>query len=206
MAWRKSIGIAKRRLRFVLSFLWRWELKLIGVKWDSPLVLCGRPFVSRCNGSVIKWGHGVFLDSSRRNNPLGGEKPCIVRTLTQTARIELGNEVGVSNSTIVAGNAVTIGEGTILGAGCMILDNDFHSYGPAFSWITEYQKTSKPIKIGRGCFLGARAIVLKGVTLGDRVIIGAGSVVTHDIPSHSIAAGNPAKVVFTRGPQKPEKN
>jgi len=200
MAWRQSIGIAKRRLRLILSFLWRWELKFIGVTWDSPPVLCGRPFVGRCDGSVIKWGRGVCLDSSRRNNPLGGEKPCIVRTLTPAARIELGNEVGLSNSTIVAGNSVTIGESTILGAGCMILDNDFHSYGPGFSWLTEYQKTSKPIKIGRGCFLGARVIVLKGVTLGDRVIIGAGSVVTRDVPSHSIAAGNPAKVVFAREP------
>ena len=79
----------------------------------------------------------------------------------------------------------------------MVLDNDFHLPGPEFSWLTEYSKNSKPIKIGRGCFIGTRSIILKGVTLGDRVIIGAGSVVTKDVPAYSIAAGNPARVVRT---------
>ena len=79
----------------------------------------------------------------------------------------------------------------------MVLDNDFHIRGPGFSWLTEYDKSSNPVKIGRGCFIGARSIILKGVTLGDRVIIGAGSVVTKDVPAFSIAAGNPARIVGT---------
>ncbi|NBS07295.1 MAG: hypothetical protein EBS69_07880, partial [Verrucomicrobia bacterium] len=72
-----------------------------------------------------------------------------------------------------------------------------HAPGPGFSWLTEYSKNSKPVKIGRGCFIGARSIILKGVTLGDRVITGAGSVVTKDIPAYSIAVGNPARIVRT---------
>jgi acetyltransferase-like isoleucine patch superfamily enzyme len=79
----------------------------------------------------------------------------------------------------------------------MVLDNDFHALGPGFSWLTEYSKNSKPVKIGCGCFIGARSIILKGVTLGDRVIIGAGSVVTKDVPAFSVAAGNPARIVGT---------
>jgi acetyltransferase-like isoleucine patch superfamily enzyme len=115
--------------------------------------------------------------------------------MTSTARLTLGDRVGLSSSVIVAGNSVEIGEDTILGAGSMVFDNDFHALGPRFSWLTEYSKNSKPVKIGRGCFLGARSMILKGVTLGDRVIIGAGSVVTKDVPAYSIAAGNPARVV-----------
>jgi acetyltransferase-like isoleucine patch superfamily enzyme len=117
--------------------------------------------------------------------------------MTPSARISLADHVGLSSSTIVAGNSIQIGEYTILGAGCMVLDNDFHLPGPEFSWLTEYSKNSKPIKIGRGCFLGTRSIILKGVTLGDRVVVGAGSVVTKDIPAYSIAAGNPARIVGT---------
>jgi acetyltransferase-like isoleucine patch superfamily enzyme len=117
--------------------------------------------------------------------------------MTPTARIRLGDRVGLSSCTIVAGNSIDIGEDTILGAGSMILDNDFHILGHGFSWLTEYSKNSKPVKIGRGCFIGSRSIILKGVTLGDRVVIGAGSVVTNDVPAYSIAAGNPARIVGT---------
>lgn len=54
---------------------------------------------------------------------------------------------------------------------------------------------AKPIKIGNCCWLGASVIVTPGVTIGDNTIIGAGSVVTHDIPANVIAAGSPAKVI-----------
>jgi len=197
MGWRQTIGTWKHRLRLLPSFLWRLELRLIGVCWSSSPTLCGRPFVSRFEGSKILFGRAVRLDSSRRNNPLGGEKPCVLRTMTPNAHISLSDHVGLSSSTIVAGNSIQIGEHTILGAGCMVLDNDFHAPGTEFTWLTEYSKNSKPVKIGRGCFIGARSIILKGVTLGDRVIIGAGSVVTKDVPAYSIAAGNPARVVGT---------
>jgi acetyltransferase-like isoleucine patch superfamily enzyme len=197
MGWRQSIGACKYRFRLLPSFLWRWELRFIGVSWSSPPTLCGRPFLSRFEGSTIIFGRAVHLDSSRRNNPLGGEKPCVLRTMTPTARLRLGDRVGLSSCTIVAGNSIEIGEDTILGAGSMILDNDFHIPGHGFSWLTEYSKNSKPVKIGRGCFIGSRSLILKGVTLGDRVIIGAGAVVTKDVPAYSIAAGNPARIVRT---------
>lgn len=54
-----------------------------------------------------------------------------------------------------------------------------------------------PIVIGNDVFIGARSIILKGVTIGDAAIIGAGSVVTKDVPAGAIAAGNPAKIVRT---------
>jgi acetyltransferase-like isoleucine patch superfamily enzyme len=53
----------------------------------------------------------------------------------------------------------------------------------------------RPVAIGRGCWIGARAIILPGVTIGDGCTIGAGSVVTKSVPEFSVAAGNPARVV-----------
>ena len=188
-------GQVRHLFRRAPSFLWMLELKIRGIKMSSPTHLIGHPICSRTPGSSISFGRHVTLDSSIRANPLGGLSPCVLRTVTATARLTLGDRVGISSCTIVAGNSIQIGDDTILGAGCMVLDNDFHSPGSGLSWLNEYSKNSKPVMIGRGCFIGARSIILKGVALGDRVIIGAGSVVTKDIPAYSIAAGNPAKVV-----------
>lgn len=52
-------------------------------------------------------------------------------------------------------------------------------------------------KIGKRCFIGVNAIIMPGVTIGDEVIVGAGAVVTKDVPSHCIVAGNPAKIIKT---------
>ena len=190
-------GQFRHLLRRLPSLLWLLELKIRGFQVSSPVRLFGHPICSRYPGSLISLGSQVTLDSSTRANPLGGSSRCVLRTMTPTARLTIADRVGLSSCTIVAGNSIEIGEDTILGAGSMVLDNDFHNLGPGFSWLTEYSKNSKPIKIGRGCFIGARSIILKGVTLGDRVIIGAGSVVTKDVPAYSIAAGNPARIVGT---------
>ena len=190
-------GQLRHFLRQLPSLLWSLELRIRGFQISTPIRLFGHPICSRYPGSSISLGSHVTLDSSVRANPLGGSSPCVLRTMTSAARLTLGDRVGLSSSIIVAGNSVEIGQDTILGAGAMVLDNDFHALGPGFSWLTEYSKNSKPVKIGRGCFIGARSIILKGVTLGDRVIIGAGSVVTKDVPAFSVAAGNPARIVGT---------
>ena len=188
-------GQSRHFLRQLPSSLWLLELRMRGLQISMPIRLFGHPICSRYPGSSISLGSHVTLDSSARANPLGGSSPCVLRTMTSTARLSLGDRVGLSSTLIVAGNSIEIGEDTILGAGSMVFDNDFHALGPRFSWLTEYSKNSKPVKIGRGCFIGARSLILKGVTLGDRVIIGAGSVVTKDVPAYSIAAGNPARIV-----------
>ena len=112
--------------------------------------------------------------------------------MTPEARLELEKNVGLSAAVIVAGKSIVIGEGTIIGAGTMILDNDFHSADEQGHWICDYHSNARPVRIGRGVFIGARAIILKGVTIGDRAIIGAGAVVSQDVPPGAIAVGNPA--------------
>ena len=90
------------------------------------------------------------------------------------------------NVTIDAQDKVSIGEGTILSTGVFITtgSHDLSSLGPIHS----------PVNIGKGVFVGARAIILPGVNLGDHSVIGAGAVVTKDIPALAVAIGVPAVV------------
>lgn len=86
---------------------------------------------------------------------------------------------------------VRIGDGTQIGPGVQILTAD-HPRDPAeraagLEW-------GRPIVIGANVWIGGGAILLPGITIGDDALIGAGSVVTRDIPSGAVAAGNPARV------------
>ncbi len=85
---------------------------------------------------------------------------------------------------------IYIGENCVL-TGCTLLAHDASTR--RYTGETYFA----PIRIGNNCFIGMHAIILPGVTIGDNSIVGAGSVVTHDVPSNSVVAGNPAKVIKT---------
>jgi acetyltransferase-like isoleucine patch superfamily enzyme len=109
------------------------------------------------------------------------------------AEIILGRGVGLSGTSICAARKVEIGEGTFVGADVVIFDNDFHAPEGDWNWGDFAPDNPRPVVIGRGVFIGARAIILKGVTIGDRAIVGAGAVVTRDVPPKHIAVGNPSR-------------
>ena len=149
--------------------------------------------VSVANNSALVVGRDVEVVSALRANVLGCSQPCVLRTLAPGARLVLGDNAGLSAAVICAGASIEIGEGTLIGAGAMVIDNDFHAYSGE-SWRDVTQSGARPVKIGRQVFIGARAIILKGVTIGDRAVIGAGAVVTKDVPADHLAAGNPASI------------
>lgn len=96
--------------------------------------------------------------------------------------------------TILDEALVTIGDDAFIGPN-VSLYTACHSTNPAErNTRTEW---SKPITIGKNCWLGGSVTVLPGVTIGDNCTIGAGSVVTHNIPANSIAVGNPCRVIKT---------
>ncbi len=84
----------------------------------------------------------------------------------------------------------------LIGSGCLITDTDSHPLHWEDRLINDDSKTkSKPIVIEDNVFIGARSIVLKGVTIGFGSVIGAGSVVTQSIPPNVVACGNPARII-----------
>jgi acetyltransferase-like isoleucine patch superfamily enzyme len=188
-----SIGALIARFRLAQSFLWRLEARFKGVEFEGKVSFQGRPIISVAQGGRLMLGDGVMIASALRANPLGLAQPSVLRALAPGATLILGAGVGLSGAVICAGKSIRIGEHTIIGAGAMILDNDFHCPAGEWGWATDPAGTARPVEIGRGVFIGARAIVLKGVRIGDRAVIGAGAVVTRDVPATYLAFGNPAQ-------------
>lgn len=107
--------------------------------------------------------------------------------------IHFGNNVYVNfNFTAVDDSHIYIGDNTMLGPN-VTLASAGHPICPPLR-AKAYQ-FNMPVKIGKNCWLGAGVIVLPGVTVGDNTVIGAGSVVTKDIPSGVVAVGNPCRVL-----------
>jgi acetyltransferase-like isoleucine patch superfamily enzyme len=98
--------------------------------------------------------------------------------ISPSARISFGAYLDKTNP-----KDIHIGEESFVATGVIILTHDYCR--------SLYKKTS----IGQQCFIGARSIILPGVSIGDHVIVGSGSVVTKDVKSNCIVAGNPAKII-----------
>lgn len=92
-----------------------------------------------------------------------------------------------TNSSIECYHQIHIGKGTIISDNCRIQDSDIHKI--------KGSEPSSPIFIGNHVWIGMNSIILKGVSIGDGAVIGAGSVVTRDIPAGALAAGVPARVI-----------
>jgi acetyltransferase-like isoleucine patch superfamily enzyme len=106
-------------------------------------------------------------------------------------RIEIGSRVFInSGAVVIAVTGVVIGDDVALANEVMVLDSDSHG-------VEGRPQVEAPVRIGDGTWVGARAIVLPGVTIGRRVLVAAGSVVTRDVPDDVLVAGNPARVVRT---------
>lgn len=103
--------------------------------------------------------------------------------------LELGSGFFNINTKIRCGNSIKIGKGVAISHDVTIMDSDFH--------FLEYEgyRQSEPVVIGNHVWIGSRAMILKGVKIGDGAVIGAGSIVTRSIPPNCIAAGNPARVI-----------
>ncbi len=115
-------------------------------------------------------------------------------TVVNPANVSIGKKCGINHDVFILGaTRIDIGDFVVLSAGVMLMDtglavNEFaHSDFP--------RHVPGPIVIKDGAWLGAGVIVLPNVTIGRKAVIGAGSVVTKDIPDLSIAVGNPARVI-----------
>lgn len=142
-------------------------------------------------------GDNLIFTSGIAMNPLSRNIRGCIRC-ANNASITIGNNVGLSSTCIWAHKQITIGNNVKIGGDTLIIDSDAHSLDFVLRRNIKddnINKKNAPIFIEDDVLIGTRCIILKGVTIGARSIIGAGSVVTKPIPSDCIAAGNPCRII-----------
>ena len=178
------IRIASIWWKFIntLSAQW-WRINL-----SSGCRFKGKTIFRQLPKSRIHIGKGCSFLSNHRANLIGIYTPCILSTIAQNANLEIGEHCGFSGTVIGCAKHIKIGNNVRCGANTMITDSDWHSEDSRTGMDAE-------VIIGDNVWLGYGVKVLKGVHIGRNSFIGAGSIVTKDIPANVIAAGNPCKVI-----------
>lgn len=178
-------------IRSIIFHLLYWKNKLTkhNIKFKGYCVVFSFP------GSNIKIEKGI-INSSTTSNMLGLWQRTII-VARYGGSVEIGDGFGISGSTIYSTSSVRIGKNATIGANCKIIDNDFHPLDPEQRRLNlnEEHTARAPISIGDNCFIGMNSIILKGTTIGNNVVVGAGSVVHGTFPDNCIIAGNPAKII-----------
>ena len=175
---------------FLISF---FNLKIKGVQISSGFQFYGLPYIetARRRGKIYI-GENFIATSKISKNSIGVFQPVILKSFPD-AKLIIGNNVGISGSTISCNTNITIGNNVKIGSGCLITDSDAHPISPINNRVGIVNM--KPIIIEDDVFIGARSIILKGIVIGKGSVIGAGSVVTKNVESYSIVAGNPARKI-----------
>ncbi len=126
-----------------------------------------------------------------------------------TGVVTIGSRTYLGAGHIVCHTEVTIGDDAIISWGVTIVDHDSHSLDSRQRQddVSSWRQGRKswegvaiaPVRIGNQVWIGSGASVLKGVTIGDGAVVGAMSVVTHDVPAQGLVAGNPARLIRLLG-------
>lgn len=192
------------KLREKFYLLWnRFYFRMMEIQFGRNMRACNKIYI-KGNGKVVIGDDFRFL-SGDGINPLSRNTRGVIFTQSSDTQIVIGHRVGMSSTVLWAKEKISIGNDVNIGADCIIIDTDAHPHDyiqRRRAYAQEmgqeaYLKTipSAPVQIDDDVWIGARSQILKGVHIGARSIIAAGSVVTRDIPADVIAGGVPAKVI-----------
>lgn len=210
MEWRKVLKYASNHpirafhtgLAFFRGGYYRYKYRLLGKKVviGRGFKVYGRGLDIRGPGTVIFGDDCIILTHNRA--------PTTPYTHSPDAVIRFADRVKIASSRFGCMKRIEIGYGAGL-TETRIMDTDFHQVEISDTLRYDTEGAAKPISIGANVWLCNDSMVLKGVTIGDNTVIGAGAVVYENMPSNVVAIGNPARVVWHlrgKGPVDPFKN
>ena len=195
IAFRVYRGIISRLSNIISHEITAFKFFTFNIK-HSSFRTNGIPYVMVSRGGKMSIGRNFAMNNGVNGNPIGCYEKCTFFVGNQGS-IKIGNNVGLSQAALIAIDDIVIGDNVKIGGGSCIWTTDFHSLDPQIRNSPEdlsHRKTA-PVYIHENAFIGAKSIILKGVTIGENSIVAAGSVVTKSIPSNQIWGGNPAKFI-----------
>ncbi|WBL26002.1 acyltransferase [Zunongwangia sp. HGR-M22] len=156
----------------------------------------GIPYTMVAKNGRFSIDENFAMNNGIKGNPIGYYNRCTF-FVNHHAELIIGKNVGISQTALICHHKITICDNVKIGGGVKIFDTDFHSLDPKIRASKEdvFHKAVAPVIIKENAFLGAGAMILKGVTVGENSIVGAYSLVTKDIPDNQIWGGNPAKFI-----------
>lgn len=184
----------------------RLYFQLLGIEYGKNLQVKNKIYIRGCGD--LKIGDDFRFSSGDSINPICRNIRGEIYFDSPDAKIVIGNRVGMSSTCLRAKTSIIIGNDVNIGGDCLIMDSDTHAHdyikrrrnysssleNSSDSELAELNP-SAPIVIEDDVWIGARCQILKGVTIGARSIIAAGSVVTKDIPADVVAGGVPCTVI-----------
>jgi galactoside O-acetyltransferase len=175
--------LAKLTRIFYSRYILRYRLKYCGLVYVYVSATIANP--KRIGiGSNVVIRERAWLQAVKQGD-LNGE-------------IEIGNDVHIARDVLIhSAYKVTLGNGVTLGPRVVVLDHN-HSFSQLEYSVMKQGLYGGPIGIGDNCWIGAHAVILANVTVGKGAIVGAGAVVTKDVPPYAIVGGVPAKIIGTR--------
>ena len=193
---------AEKALWCYSSLFFLMKCRWYGIACGSTVDVYGRVIVRTYPGCIQMGKHVQFVSSSWREGAVSIAQPVRLRTFFLSARIVIEDHVQLHGTSITCrSKTIHIGSGTTIAANCSILDSDHHQPWPPEN-RSGYGTTEadRDVRIGKNVWIGAQCMILKGVQIGDNAVVGAGSVVVHDVPANTLVAGNPARVVKQYSP------
>ena len=175
--------LSSLRTRIATRLFWSWRFRRFGSRsvLKSPQQITGAHLIEIGNNVDI-W-HNARLEAFAFDNA-----PPPIMTIGDGTMIQRDFHCG-------AAQHIAIGREVLMGSGVFITDHDHSFDDPDLPPIRQRQIKCAAVTIGDGAWLGERCMILKGVTVGQRAVVAAGAIVTHDVAPFTVVAGVPAKPV-----------